>query len=287
MMSAKSVKLVSGRRRRRTARIAALGAVMVAGLGSAHAADVAESFLRGAFAPPTEFKAYNNWEGPYIGVDLCRSFMSADMSDSASSLIENMLRNATVQDQGNISSWPSLNGSASGNVWGGFVGYNWQQLSGIVLGIEGGYHMMSGDFSAVDKDNIRRVINLNGTNNDVTIKSGSRFTIKDYATMRGRVGYVMGQFLPYAGLGVSVARVSYHTHVSVGVSQNNGPTIPFNSVIDKDNAVAYGANLSLGADVILLPNLFLRGEWEYIAFAKVEGIRADMNTFRVGLGLKF
>jgi opacity protein-like surface antigen len=286
-MSANSGKPACGRRRRRTARLAALGVVMIAGLGSAHAADVAESFLRGAFAPPTEFKAYNNWEGFYVGADLGRSLMSADMSDSASSLIEHMLRNATVQDQGNISSWPSLNGSATGNVWGGFVGYNWQQLSGIVLGLEGGYHTMSGDFSAFAKDHIRRVIDVNGTNDDVTERSGSRFTIKDYATFRGRVGYAMGQFLPYAGLGVSVARVSYHTHVSVGVSQNNGPTIPFNSVIDKDNAVAYGANITLGTDVTLLPNLFLRGEWEYIAFAKVEGIRADMNTFRVGLGLKF
>ncbi len=40
-------------------------------------------------------------------------------------------------------------------------------------------------------------------------------------------------------------------------------------------------------DVALLPNVFVRGEWEYIAFAPVGGIRSNINTGRVGLGVKF
>jgi opacity protein-like surface antigen len=283
---AKSLRIRAARRPLRL--VAALAAVIAAPAG-AHAADVAESFLRGAFAPPSEveFKpSAVNWEGPYVGVDIGRSFLDSDMSDSASEMIEKMLRNTTVENEGNISSWPSLDGSASGNTWGGFVGYNWQQLSGIVLGLEGAYHMASDDLEAFASDRLSRVVPVGGGSDGVTLTTNGRFAIKDYATIRGRVGYVLGQFLPYASLGVSIARVSYRTHARVDVVEG-GQNFTFKGTTEKDDAVAYGANLALGADVILLPNLFLRGEWEYIAFAKVDGIRSQVNTFRVGLGLKF
>ena len=40
-------------------------------------------------------------------------------------------------------------------------------------------------------------------------------------------------------------------------------------------------------DVAILPNVFLRGEWEYVGFAQVGGIRTNINTGRVGIGVKF
>ena len=40
-------------------------------------------------------------------------------------------------------------------------------------------------------------------------------------------------------------------------------------------------------DVALLPNVFLRGEWEYVGFAQVNGIRSSINTGRVGIGMRF
>jgi len=40
-------------------------------------------------------------------------------------------------------------------------------------------------------------------------------------------------------------------------------------------------------DVAVLPNVFVRGEWEYIAFALLGGIRPNINTGRVGVGMKF
>ena len=47
------------------------------------------------------------------------------------------------------------------------------------------------------------------------------------------------------------------------------------------------ASAGLGMDVALLPNMFLRGEWEFVAFAAVGGIRSNINTGRVGVGVKF
>ena len=40
-------------------------------------------------------------------------------------------------------------------------------------------------------------------------------------------------------------------------------------------------------DVAVTTNVFLRGEWEYVGFAPVSGIRAGLNTGRVGVGVRF
>jgi opacity protein-like surface antigen len=42
-----------------------------------------------------------------------------------------------------------------------------------------------------------------------------------------------------------------------------------------------------GIDVALLPNVFVRGEWEFIGFAPVAGIRTSIHAARVGAGIRF
>ena len=42
-----------------------------------------------------------------------------------------------------------------------------------------------------------------------------------------------------------------------------------------------------GVDVMLAKNVFLRGEYEYTAFTKFQGIEARISTGRFGAGLKF
>jgi outer membrane immunogenic protein len=55
----------------------------------------------------------------------------------------------------------------------------------------------------------------------------------------------------------------------------------------RNGVFAYGAAAGLGVDVALLPNLFLRGEWEWAQFAPVEGLHLHVSTIRTALGLKF
>jgi outer membrane immunogenic protein len=55
----------------------------------------------------------------------------------------------------------------------------------------------------------------------------------------------------------------------------------------KNNAIVAGIVVGLGMDVALLPNVFLRGEWEFVGFAPVSGIRTTLNTARVGIAVKF
>jgi opacity protein-like surface antigen len=55
----------------------------------------------------------------------------------------------------------------------------------------------------------------------------------------------------------------------------------------QNNALAYGVAAGLGVDVGILPNVFLRGELEYVYLAPVNGVQLSFSTARVGAGIKF
>jgi outer membrane immunogenic protein len=57
--------------------------------------------------------------------------------------------------------------------------------------------------------------------------------------------------------------------------------------IGKDNAFNAGFVAGLGVDWAVTPSIFLRAEWEYIAFATINGINASTNTGLVGAGVRF
>jgi outer membrane immunogenic protein len=107
------------------------------------------------------------------------------------------------------------------------------------------------------------------------VHASSSMKLIDYATVRARAGYVFGQFLPYAFIGGAVGRMDHSTTVGSSV------------IGSRDNAINGGVTAGLGVDVAILPNVFLRGEWEYIAFGQVSGVRVSTNTARVGVGVRF
>ena len=55
----------------------------------------------------------------------------------------------------------------------------------------------------------------------------------------------------------------------------------------KQNAWIFGWTVGVGLDYLVLPNVFLRGEYEYVSFAGVSGTKASINTARVGAGYRF
>lgn len=149
--------------------------------------------------------------------------------------------------------------------YGGFIGYNvqWDEL---VLGIDGIYTRPSSLATS----------SSSGATNSAT------YSLNDYAAVRARAGYAFGQFLPYGFLGAAVGRFNYSI-ASAG------------STNSRDNAFAAGFTTGLGIDVAITPNIFLRAEYEYIAFSELgfrkdtvfSGIRSNTNTGRVGLGVRF
>ncbi|HXD46000.1 MAG TPA: outer membrane beta-barrel protein [Pseudolabrys sp.] len=161
-------------------------------------------------------------------------------------------------DFGSVSSTTTLpKVSTNGGQFGGFIGYNaqWERL---VLGVEGAYNRFNS-------------LTATATNDPVS----STFRIVDYATLRGRAGYAYGQFLPYMFVGAAAARVNYQTTTSGAITSS------------RDNAFAGGFTAGLGIDVAILPNVFLRAEYEYVMYTQIDGIRSSTNTARAGVGIRF
>ena len=55
----------------------------------------------------------------------------------------------------------------------------------------------------------------------------------------------------------------------------------------KSNAVIYGWSLSGGLDIMLMPNVFMRAEFEFVNFQPIWNINSSISTGRLGLGYKF
>src|SRR5581483_5449954 len=108
-------------------------------------------------------------------------------------------------------------------------------------------------------------------------------------------------FLPYVFAGLAVARATTSTSATLQLSATDIPDsesppltpldpIPLTTTSTtnaQNNAIAYGVATGLGLDVGLLPNVFLRGELEYIYLAPVNGIQVSVASARLGAGLKF
>ena len=256
----------------------------------AAAQDLDDTSLRGSFRNGAA-AAYNRWDGWNFGVQIGASNMNTDFSNSTSSLVAHILRQSTLETEASPSSWPTLSSNTTnGRQFGAFIGYNvqWDQL---VVGFDVGYNRFAKMESSASDSLSRSVTTSDGVLNDVTIAAQSSISLTDYATVRARAGYAFGQFLPYAVVGATVGRFNYVNSATVTVIQtfNNvssqyGPITESNS---RNNAIVGGVVAGLGMDMTILPNMFVRAEWEFIAFGEVSGIKTNINTGRVGLGMKF
>jgi outer membrane immunogenic protein len=286
---------VTRRRRRRLHAGAAVLAATLLAPAVAAAADPDDSILRGSYSDWFTTKSYSHWDGWNFGVQMGASNMNTDFGNSTSSLIAFILRNTSVEDQFSPSNWTTLpSNTTNGRQYGAFLGYNlqWDQL---VVGFDVGYNRISSLTSSASDTIARQVVTTpDNVNNALTITAQSSLRLIDYATMRARAGYAMGQFLPYAMIGAAVGRFNYAntaTVRNVGTPPAGSPILPFDVTEtrseSKDGAIVGGFVVGLGMDVALLPNVFLRGEWEMVAFEPVGGIRANINTGRAALGVKF
>jgi opacity protein-like surface antigen len=257
-------------------------------LGRASAADLDDGyFLRGSIAPPVQ-----RWDGLNLGVQAGYGNLRTDFSGAPSSLVSYILRNTTVEDEFAPSGWTTLPSDVTNSVsYGGFIGYNWQ-WDQLVAGFDVGYNRpVSMETSA--SDTISRIVTTSDSvQHIVTITAASSLKLVDYATFRGRAGYAFGQFLPYAVLGAAVGRFNYANSATVTDiwTPSGGTATQFGPITDtesKNNAFAAGFLGGLGMDVALTPNIFVRGEWEYIAFSEVAGIKSNINTVRAGVGMRF
>jgi opacity protein-like surface antigen len=252
------------------------------------------SWLNG---PRTAVPVVNGWAGFYVGGQVSYSSAGGDFSNTTQAPLAFALRELALEAQAAPSNWQVLgqaNHSAAG--FGGFIGYN-TQYEKLILGVEANYDQANLSLTAPNSPISRRV-SVSGTPYDVTVTGSGNLTDLDFATLRARGGWALGNFLPYAFAGLAVG----HSNVSIvgtafGVQNpplgcpagTNPPCVPFSftGTAGKRGEWMYGFTVGAGLDMALTRNVFLRAEYEFVQFAPVSSLIVSVNTARAGLGVKF
>lgn len=232
------------------------------------------------------------WAGLYAGGQIGYGVNTTDFNETADSLAANIVRGLTLEAEANISSSPQLGTTSTGALnYGVFAGFNfqWEQT---ILGLELNYNRT--DLTTTGSDHIAR---NNTTSDDVsynwTIDASASAHITDFGTVRARFGYVFGRMLPYAFAGVAIGRADTVRTATVDICGlpvtggvcTNGRLVQ--TATESLNQFIYGYDAGLGLDVMLMPHVFVRSEYEFIQFTNFSGMAASINAFRVGAGLRF
>jgi opacity protein-like surface antigen len=247
-----------------------------------------------------------HWGGFYGGAQGGYSSSVVNFAQGASTELSFLLRDTAIEEDEHLSQWSVLGSRTPGNMsYGGFAGYNleWED---VIVGAEVNYNhvgLSTSSSSALERT-FTDSTNLPAGHHyfyTADLSGSSVVRITDVATFRARAGWEAGQFLPYAFAGFAVGRADYSTSATLAYTAvdfpdsetppltplNNltyGPTTQANS---QNGAFAYGFAVGGGTDFALTPNIFVRGEYEYVQFAPVAGITATISTIRAGVGLKF
>ena len=283
-------------------------------LSPASAADYDLPILRGSSQPPAPVvtvgpATFTRWSGFYFGGDISLGSATSDFSTATRPLVEFSLQHLTVEDQGRPSDFQVLSrGSAVAAGGGAFLGYNtqWQDL---ILGVEATYTHTNLNTTAPSTPIGR---NFSSLSTNVGLSGSGNLNLTDFATVRGRAGYVIGNFLPYGFIGTAAGRASYSVSTTADVTQdssktptyscagtNNGNIFPppptpspcqdflFRNSAGQNNALLWGYTVGAGLDWALTPNIFARGEFEFVQFAPISNIAVSVASGRVGAGFKF
>jgi opacity protein-like surface antigen len=244
---------------------------------------------------------YPRWTGFYAGGQVGYSNTGADFSQATSSLVAYSLRELALENDSKVSTWQVLGeGSTSAASYGAFVGYNsqWQDL---ILSVEANYNRTSTTVVAPVSP-IGRVTSAGGNTYDVDLTGAASLKLIDYGTLRARAGLSMGSFLPYMFGGFALGRSDYTRSSLVSGQENpsSPPIVPcdhvaapscvdfaFSNSESKSSALMYGFTVGGGLDVAITPNVFVRGEFEYVRFAPVGDILVSVTSARIGAGVKF
>jgi outer membrane immunogenic protein len=245
--------------------------------------------LRGSEVFEPQLETYDRWEGFYFGGQAGYGNAQMNFRNSTSPLVANMLRESTLEVIGQVSTWPMLGTADRRDIsWGGFIGYN-SQWENAILGVELNYNRTS--LFGESTDSLSRRVTVGNLFYDTTVDADASMRLTDYGTARARAGWVMGRFMPYLMGGLALGRVEAFRQATVSgniVDPATGASSPFGMTQSETRTVyAIGYTAGAGLEVALLPNVFVRGEFEWLQFRNLPDMKMDLVTGRVGAGLKF
>jgi outer membrane immunogenic protein len=252
----------------------------------ANAQDFDVPTLRGSSpyiaAPPK----YTRWAGVYFGGQIGRSSTEMDFKDATESQVAFLLRDLAVEAEHHPSRWQVLGkANPSGVSYGAFAGYN-VQFGEVILGVDFHYNRTSNFYANAPVTPITRGVTAIELPYVINITGSGYMDITDYGAARMRAGWVVGNVLPYATLGLAVGRANITRSSQVNLTEDGVP-YSFAMSETKNGHFIYGWAAGGGVDVLVMPNVFLRAEFEYMGFTEAMGIRTDIGTARVGAGVKF
>jgi len=191
----------------------------------ARAADLSGDFdaLRGS--QPVGYTHYQRWSGFYVGGQIGEDFNSVDFRGLGFSELETIAGLSSIFDGIPLTNFPRLSSlSTRAPSYSVFLGYNFQFESAIV-GVELNLTNTSfkGSMNDVESHSYFTTANNVVYDTDYTVTTGATAKVNDYASARGRFGWVFGNFLPYGFLGVSVAQINATKFVNVNVCGQETP----------------------------------------------------------------
>lgn len=233
--------------------------------------------------PPDRF----TWDGFYVGGGGGVSdtkFRQTALFPSAAVFAFN---NTTLGRQAAINVLPNniVEKGDSGATYFGFMGYN-AAFGDAVLGVEADYTRSGHSFQRANYVQSGSTT-VNGFPQDYDLWTRQSAKLDDYATLRLRMGWAFGSFMPFATIGGAVGRFNTLSRVYAVDSATQADLTPASAALIRKNTYSFGLSAGGGVDWALGDNMFLRGEYQLIRFADVDGLTTTVNTARAALGVKF
>lgn len=281
----------------------ALAAMVVVMAQGAYAADL--PILRGSYIDAVPPPAPTRWQGFYVGGHYGYSNHDFDFSKTTGPMQTALLRDYGVFSSVLTSPLPGDSANVSTSGFGGFVGYN-MQWEDAVVSVEANYTHFGGKTGAGSITPMTRTYALaNGPvapaghsyTYDLTLSGNAAARVNDLVTLRARGGWSVGNFMPYAFAGLAFGLVDIQRSASLaltrydnfnGVRTVDAVTSPYDSRSESQkNLLTFGFTAGLGFEYLVMPNIFLRAEYEYTQLPLAKDTIIQLNTGRVGVGAKF
>lgn len=287
----------------RASHFAAIGptALIACALASPQAVQAAD-YLRGSqIEQPIESPAFSSgrfdWSGFYFGGFAGQSEAEFEPGPGLPDLARSAFRNTTLGQTVDMGQFVVEQGSKrdSGTNFGGFAGYNFL-FGDVVLGLEADYTRADQGYGFTDF--IARRSFAGGQVIDWSMDTRLGARLHDYATARLRMGFAYGRIMPFATIGAAFGRFdAFSTIDATAAIVTNAYTAaetsrmamgyPLRVGVARKDTWGFGMAFGAGVDWAVTDNLFLRAEYQYVAFGEVEGTSTTVNTGRVAAGLKF
>lgn len=258
--------------------------------GPAQAADMLRGSFPGEQQPPA---AGQDWGGVYAGVHVGATIGSSDPRRLASQVTSGLTTPGAISSTVN-SMVGFRDTSATKLSYGAFAGANWQ-WDDVVLGVEGDY--TRSDLRLRNSSTQAQTYTPPASTEqyDLRVTSRSNVRVQDWGTLRARIGWAAGMFMPYITGGVAIGGVNTQTSATASWDRYSIAVLPrtyldsgaASSTITR-NGIMFGRAIGAGVDVQLMPGAFLRGEYLHVRFAD-SGARptVSINTFRVAGAIKY